>query len=761
MIIPENTGYICKNPNAVKKIFLLVAFILLNTNIVFAQSEYWRILTTTRPLTSINFLTPAKAWIFGGDIGYRTTDGGVTWSQPIELSTPVGGISVYDFSPKLLFFIDSLRGWACQFSNSLLKTVDGGNTWATVSTNIASKTLQTVFFINNQTGWAGGWDGSAGNKGVILKTTNGGISWIVTSHPFNNEIASIWMINESYGFCNTSWSDSIAITDDGGNSWMKKKIGNGQGSCYVVFKDSLTGWMLGYGGPQYISRTIDGGQNWSYNLFTAGDPTNFYFLDNYTGWIINSYGSILKSTNGGINWITLRGYQGGSTAHTLLDIYFKNFNTGWISAYDGSVLRSTDGGLNWSNIFGQPLGPVASLDFSDMNTGWIITKYLVVNEDASIVWKTTNRGYNWLDIVSYVGVTLNSLDFIDNQTGYLCGNSGVIYKTTNSGNNWVSISYGNNNYESVFFTDANTGYLCGTSGAIVKTTNGGANWLFQISNTTKNLNDICFADLQNGYIASDSGFVLKTTNSGQNWSLIYPLNNKDYRAIYFINPNTGFAVGDSRTSGPFPVYNRVIVKTTNAGLNWTNPLNETAAGERTFSDILFMNDQTGWVASNNGITGYIRKTTNGGVNWIQTYAPIVASSDQYKRLNCIKSLGEDFTWAGGENGTILSTSSPIGIQTISTIIPMNFYLHQNYPNPFNPQTKIKFDVPASVKGQMSNVKLVVYDLLGREVAILVNEELKPGTYETDWDASNYSSGVYFYRIISDDYIETKKMVLMK
>ena len=101
-----------------------------------------------------------------------------------------------------------------------------------------------------------------------------------------------------------------------------------------------------------------------------------------------------------------------------------------------------------------------------------------------------------------------------------------------------------------------------------------------------------------------------------------------------------------------------------------------------------------------------------------------------------------------------------GILNIAEI-PNNFSLCQNYPNPFNPQTKIKFDVPANVKGQTSNVKLIIYDLLGREVAILVNEELKPGTYEADWDGSNYSSGVYFYKIISGDFVATKKMLMVK
>jgi subtilisin-like proprotein convertase family protein len=98
----------------------------------------------------------------------------------------------------------------------------------------------------------------------------------------------------------------------------------------------------------------------------------------------------------------------------------------------------------------------------------------------------------------------------------------------------------------------------------------------------------------------------------------------------------------------------------------------------------------------------------------------------------------------------------IAIQPISTNIPSGFALYNNYPNPFNPATKIKFDLP-----QSSYVKLVVYDALGREVKVLINEQLRAGTYETDWNASNNPSGVYFYRFTSSEYVETKKMILLK
>jgi hypothetical protein len=113
------------------------------------------------------------------------------------------------------------------------------------------------------------------------------------------------------------------------------------------------------------------------------------------------------------------------------------------------------------------------------------------------------------------------------------------------------------------------------------------------------------------------------------------------------------------------------------------------------------------------------------------------------------------------NGIKYGDTNLVGISPLSSEMPDRFSLYQNYPNPFNPSTKIRFDFPTSVKRQTSNVKLVIYDVLGREVTTLVNEQLKHGKYEVIWDASNYTSGVYFYRLVADDYIESKKMILIK
>lgn len=89
-------------------------------------------------------------------------------------------------------------------------------------------------------------------------------------------------------------------------------------------------------------------------------------------------------------------------------------------------------------------------------------------------------------------------------------------------------------------------------------------------------------------------------------------------------------------------------------------------------------------------------------------------------------------------------------------IAENFQLFQNYPNPFNPATNIKFQIPNS-----TFVTLAVYDMLGKEIEILVDEKLNAGTYKVDWNASNFSSGTYFYRLTAGEFTETKKMILLR
>ena len=97
-----------------------------------------------------------------------------------------------------------------------------------------------------------------------------------------------------------------------------------------------------------------------------------------------------------------------------------------------------------------------------------------------------------------------------------------------------------------------------------------------------------------------------------------------------------------------------------------------------------------------------------------------------------------------------------GVQNVSSNVPSVYKLYNNYPNPFNPATKIKFDLPKN-----SYVKINVFDVTGRMINEIVNQNLSAGSYETEFNGSNLSSGIYYYRIEAGDFVETKKMILVK
>jgi len=127
----------------------------------------------------------------------------------------------------------------------------------------------------------------------------------------------------------------------------------------------------------------------------------------------------------------------------------------------------------------------------------------------------------------------------------------------------------------------------------------------------------------------------------------------------------------------------------------------------------------------------------------------------------------DTIFLGGYDGAILKTFNGGGntlIKYDNKNFSSDYHLFQNYPNPFNPSTKIKFDIcnPPFIKGgQGAFTTLKVYDITGREIQTLVNEPLQPGTYEVTFDGTNLASGIYFYQLKAGEYIETKKLVLLK
>ena len=155
----------------------------------------------------------------------------------------------------------------------------------------------------------------------------------------------------------------------------------------------------------------------------------------------------------------------------------------------------------------------------------------------------------------------------------------------------------------------------------------------------------------------------------------------------------------------------------------------------------------------------IKYDNNGNQKWLKIYPEYDTISTARaiiidKDLNVF--VGGEIDRGGYPDILVLKYSQPTAIEPISSVIPKEFKLYQNYPNPFNPKSKIKMQI-----AKLSNVNLIVYDMLGREIAVLVSGELKPGTYEVEWDGTGNPSGIYFYRLECKEYVETRKMLLIK
>jgi photosystem II stability/assembly factor-like uncharacterized protein len=597
--------------------------------------------------------------------------------------------------------------------------------------------------------------------------------WYPLESGTTNILKSVYFVDTFTGYM--SGDGIILKSTNSGNNWLV--INNTYGGRAVYFTNAETGYVC----DGTVYKTINGGISWQ-NLGLTSLNGIFFHNDN-TGYAVGKNDQILKTTDAGATWNV---QYSGEPANKFNSVLFLNESTGFAVGgrssvpYYGVIYKTTNGGQIWNAVFTQG----QDVDF---------------------------RGIDFVN--DYTGYAVGGNEIASN---------GVIYRTTNAGETWLQQGIVNRDLNAVFFSTASIGYTVGENGMILKTLNGGVVWSTQISTTTDDINAVHFLRENLGYTAGNSGVVQKTVNGGVqgppfgiSGKVLYPggqfVNRGVVKALkYNASSNTVEIMDEAliAANGDYVLSNihqdscdimafpndedednpvpPVFVPTYYGGNN-TPTINWTASKTLYPTGNLFNINVTVYPTVGSGGNGII----GGGVfNLPPNVTPLpgsiiyAMSGNDFTGYSISRTGGlydinnlaqgnyrvicDRFGYRSAEKNITLGSVNldtvnfymtgigVIGIEPNGSNIPSVYSLEQNYPNPFNPVTNIHVDIPKS-----SNVKLAVFDMLGRELEVLLNRDLQAGSYKVTWNGAKYSSGIYFYKIISSDFTATKKMILVK
>lgn len=739
----------------------------------------------------------------------KTTDGGATWA----FSGDIGSFTFYS-----VFAVDANTIYAGTSTGTFYKSTNGGDNWA-AQTTTGTGIIYAMRFADANTGYV------VGSSNKVSMTTNGGTNWTSLTGSLTGTFYDIdfssgsvppgYMEDFTSGtFPPTGWTRKSVL---GAKQWVRStaQFVSTPASAFMDY-ESTGGddWLVT---PQW---GVIGGDSLVFYLrkqFTTNYPPDSTLVKvSTTDTAVASFTSTVFAieTNSLTNSVWTRfAVSLNSFAGQNVYIAFQHKDSDGNGVYldDVSVGLTRPSMQNYAYVTGNnqyiykaPFGSSAwdTLGFLNSAQPWTST-YYTTDLSASGDTILTAGAFGLINSRFSASNRICYTDFIKAGSFYaiwadsgsangrvICvgapGIAGSVYDqvmySSNGGTTWQLGNYSasdDQDLNSISMVNSTTGYVAGDEGVVAKTTDGGATWNpTGPTGTVTELNKVEFVDLNNGYTFGLSGQGFKTTDGGLTWAPVTTgMGTSTIYGAAFVNANTGWVIGASGK----------VFKTTDGGANFTA---QTSNYGSTLNAMSMLNANTGYMV---GLSGTVRKTTNGGANWDTTNVPFSSSlyGVHFINVNTGTVVGaggsvyrtEDggSTWmfdnTGGSTQYGVSMANPYtvyidglnanvfkynnppsGNGTFTNNVPDKYFLEQNYPNPFNPSTTIRFGLPKE-----GNVSLRIYDMAGREVAnIFNNQRINAGQVAYRFDGSSLASGVYFYSLIVDNnLIATKKMVLVK
>lgn len=603
----------------------------------------------------------------------------------------------------------------------------------------------------------------------LYKSTNNGTSWSKTS--LDGSAASAAFLKD--GRLYVGGIREVSVSTDGGNTWTSHQVTNENVNILSLAEDSLGNLYAGlqsvhprftppYGGGVYMSS--DSGKTWVLLGLR---------LSSIVSILVNGSGRVFASAQYGIFTASQ-----ADTGWTETNFGIPRSNV-WSLALtpDKKVVAATDNGVylyDSNSVYWNEVGHGLS-STSIRSICYLADGTMLAGSSRNGVFRLADNGQDW-EQVGFTETPVNSLG-VGRDGDLYAGTGDAIYRLAKGSDTWVAASgwYNGGQVTEMFVVDSLQRLYAASSGGLFYTTDRGARWTLSLD-----LNVTCTEISRSGvlYVGTTTG-VMSSWDLGRSWT-------KPNDIALPTSPVNDIAV-DSAGNLFAGMLNNGVFRTTDGGGFWNqtgltsilmfrtvkalviDKSGRILAGTDSFGAFFTSDEGSNWskIGSTNsaGITQffidssgyYLAATSDDGVLYSRD------GLDDWKPINdgltdtCVNALVSD------DNSIYAATESGVfkRSRTISTVVtkpplPRSFVLEQNYPNPFNPTTNIEYRI-----ANFGFVSLKVYDVLGREVATLVNGRESAGKYTVMFDASRLPSGVYFYRLQTGSYSVTKKMVLIR
>jgi photosystem II stability/assembly factor-like uncharacterized protein len=608
-----------------------------------------------------------------------------------------------------------------------------GICWNMVNTGLTSYCVMAMTFKGDSL-----FAGTSG--GGVFLSSDYGTNWIPVSSGLDNMFISSFAVVGNDLFAGTGGGGIYRSTNNGTN-WINAD--SGLGNLYInALVVEGTSLFAGTQGGIFLSEnegsnwtSVDSGLTDQDVISFAVSGTNIYGGTSQSGvFLSTNHGGSWNSVNSGLTNLCVGALQASG----------QNIYAGTIG---GGLFRTSDNGTNWVKPANMtPIVKTLTTGGSTLFAGTFQGGAFVSNDNGNS-WVPVNTGLTYGH--EYVE---DVYSILISDSNIIASTSGGIYLSTNFGDNWALAN-----------RDINLAALIPDGGNIIagcnvlyQSTDDGANWS-PIINWTNGMIKVFALSGSNLFAGTFGSGILLSTNNGSIWN---PVNNglpdSNIQSMAVSGTNIYAAVGD----------NNGIYLSTNNGSSWSSANN----GLSSLNVSTFAVSDSNIFAGTIGLGG-VFLSTNNGKKWtlvtpesevnIQTvvvndtylFVGLASPEEMSKKSN--KSVYGDSLFSSGIWRRPLS-------EIITTVKQgtvhqyLEYSLQQNYPNPFNPSTTISYNLPKA-----SHVLIKVYDILGREVTTLVNEEKNAGSYSFEFNAGMFASGIYFYRIQAGSFVETKKLILLK